>query len=493
MTSQQYQAHLFARGYCIYPSSLDFAPPDRFRVHPVDGWVIASHPTCPVTTVQNAAGNSFVAIIGYVLDIANAHDSSQRVANDLLRLLEISEDSFLRRLDDIGGRHVVFYGRAGDVSLVGDACMTKTAYYGTNQPFVASHASMAALVCGTEPSTQKLLRDKHAARRQGYGYPAGTTPYRNVMQLMANTLLRLPTMAVERFYPRAPIAQKDVSEVSSLLLDDFTTQTSVLRSSFQIYCSLTGGLDSRISLASFRDPAKDAIYFTYLTQPAHSVDALLATDIAAHCGLRHRLLTQTERPAESFGEFKRVISKNTYHSHNIRAAFRYLDLFDEKSIHLRSNLFEIGRGFYRGKRSLPASLSAEGMRQLYLPQSGGANDDITESFEHYIHRSSFDRSIFNFDPYDVFYWEQRMSCWHALVLVEADPSTDTYQLFNSRRCIEVALSLPLHERVNGAVFKSIISARLPALADFPINPRNYISRDATSPTPAEPSLPNASS
>jgi len=73
----------------------------------------------------------------------------------------------------------------------------------------------------------------------------------------------------------------------------------------------------------------------------------------------------------------------------------------------------------------------------------------------------------NYDPLDMFYWEHRMSVWHAGVVQEVDGAWDSIALFNSRRVLEPMLQV--EERGNGEVLREICRQANPAVLDVPIN------------------------
>jgi hypothetical protein len=64
-----------------------------------------------------------------------------------------------------------------------------------------------------------------------------------------------------------------------------------------------------------------------------------------------------------------------------------------------------------------------------------------------------------------------MSTWHAQALSGSDMAFDTSILFNSRRLLELMMSVPLQDRRKATLFRRIIARRFPQIADVPVNPR----------------------
>src|SRR5690606_22046854 len=100
----------------------------------------------------------------------------------------------------------------------------------------------------------------------------------------------------------------------------FGVQAKLLSTRFRCHISLTAGLDSRVSLAAFKDFRKEIETFSYSTQSAHEVDVKVASVIADQCRLEHAILNSKIEDKEDFHSFVGVVSQNNYHKHNLVAA-----------------------------------------------------------------------------------------------------------------------------------------------------------------------------
>lgn len=460
---------LYARGFCIMPEGRG-DPPSRFRSTFIEGWRVSVEPRSQLASAASGDGR-FVVLIGYVLDIANGHDDGARIAQSLLAALSDSERSFFASLDYLGGRYAVFYGDRAGASILGDACATRTIYYSRSEPFISSHYEILAKECGTGRSDHWNVRRTDRNRHTTYGYPAGTTPDRNVGLLMGNMVLRIKSMTYERYYPRRELPNLSVEDAATAIREHFETQLKVLAGRYRIVCSLTAGLDSRCTLAALRPFLDRSKFFTYATQENHEADARIAALLAKRHGLEHELMPRQDTESDVFQKFKAVLARNNYHPHNREAAYGYLSLFRPGDIHIRSTMYEVARAFYRVSRKRPEELDAEGMAALYYRHFGESDRDLVFAFSEYIAQSNFGQQFWNHDPYDLFYVEQRMSCWHALVLLEADPSVDTYMLMNARCCLEAGQAVPQENKIDASVLKAIISDMWPELLELPVNPK----------------------
>ena len=469
MGSLRESPYLWARGFMIAPEGR-YQPPAGFCSVAVQGWTLSTESRTQVSSMAAADGR-FVVVIGYVLDVRAVHDDVDLIVRTLLDALGISEAAFFAYLDQLGGRYAVFYGDRNRASILGDACATRTIFYARTEPLIASHHALVAEACGAGRSDHWQARQADRRRHTTYGYPAGTTPDRNVGLLLGNMVLRLDSMTYERYYPRRDLPSLSIEDAAATLAVYFHNQLDVLVRRYRIVCSLTAGLDSRATLAALRPYLDGCRFFTYRTSDDHEIDAVLAALIARRHRLAHGLMPTPDTASDGFARFKKILRRNNYHPHGTAAAYGYLSLFQPGDIHLRSNLYEIARAFHRSRREWTEELDARGMAALYFREFSDQDHDLVDAFSDYVETSEFATGLWNYDPYDVFYLEQRMSCWHALVLLEADPSVDTYLLMNARCCLEVGLAVPRTERIAASVFTTMMADLWPELLELPINPK----------------------
>ena len=234
--------------------------------------------------------------------------------------------------------------------------------------------------------------------------------------------------------------------------------------------SLTAGIDSRLSLAASRKYHQKCRFFTYVTpgNRIHAIDVSVATEIARVYGLPYQSVPLTVSGPD-YDHFRHCAARNTYYRHGPSVAFLCARLFG-RVIHLRSNLAEIGRAFYRKNGPLPEIASGLEMVHVYNFELLG-NALVIEMFDEFHQETEFGNR-FNYDGYDLFYWEHRMGGWLSQVIIESDLAFDTHILFNARRILQAMLAVPLADRVKASLFHEIIHRELPEIAWIPINPQD---------------------
>jgi hypothetical protein len=212
------------------------------------------------------------------------------------------------------------------------------------------------------------------------------------------------------------------------------------------------------------------------------MDASVAFRIAERFGLSHRLV---DVPSDiehwsDFAAFDSTMSKNTYLKHGRHIAYLYWKTFGIRpTLHIRSNLAEIGQTFYFKLGLSPPLARPSDLTGIYRPSLLG-NVLVDDAFVEFYEAARFD-AIYDYDPYDMFYWEHRMGTWHSHVLIESDPGFDTHVVFNCRRILTALLSLPFEARKNGSVFSRATALCWPELTEFSINPEDWMTRYGEAP------------
>jgi hypothetical protein len=464
----------YIRGYLVTDSERADLPQGFSFAGLLHGYYIYTHEL--LRAWSSGLNGNELWLLGFAIDIRDGA-STQECADRLCKALSVSEDHFFDVLDFISGRYVIVYAMGSAVRLLHDACAVKAVYYVKNRLIAGSHARLVAEADGAEaegfrPSLTELAKEKHGLRYR-YGYPGLTTPYENVIWLAPNTLLEFETMTTRRYFPRGPLVEMSVEEAADIVLKMLSAQIgSLLSSGNKLLVSLTAGIDSRVTLAATAQYMRDIKYFTYFVTKAHSIDMDVARNIAGKYGLDHDsfVCRFTKELKTNFMEFGDAMAHNAYIEHSLLLNRYYLQRFGKEGyLHVRSNLGEIGRAFYRKLRQRPKTLELSDIINVYN-FSYSKYPEIVDAFSEFRERALFRTYLFyNYDPYDLFYWEFRMGAWHSQVVIGSDIAFETCILFNAREILKVLLSVPFEDRLSAVIFKRMIKDSLPQLEDIPIN------------------------
>lgn len=428
----------------------------------------------------------YVALLGLVVDLLNDSIVLTEIAQNLLKTLLESESLFFDYLDLLSGRYVVIYrqSRRAPPYMLGDATnMLKVNYSNGNKISSSNIFLIDELVGGGKVWRKSYLENRTLWK---YGSLGDLSPIEGVKILTPNHRLNLNSYEINRFYPRAKIQENsNVCLIAGIVYEMFDRQQSLLEKKYNIYNSLTAGLDSRFTLAVAKKNKDKQIFFTYLFNDAHLVDAQVASKLAKKLGLNHKLLVgdiyKYQHLLENIGSqiisvdgmsdsLIAMLSEWDWYGHGNKLVGAYRNMlfsqFSERPcLHVRSNLFEIGQAFWGGRAG--ECRNSRDILEKTRKDWAGACDVV---FNDYFDSNEINsESVFGLDLLDVFYWEHRCGTWVSEVLQATDFAFNTHSYVNCRKIIEYMLSLKFNDRVDMLLFKSVIAANLPEIEDVPIN------------------------
>lgn len=420
------------------------------------------------TTRKDISYSNWVVIYGEAIDLKSPLKKGQEIARDLADSLMQAELHFFDHLDYIGGRYIIIYCHNGNIKVLNDAAGLKTVFYSTCFNYISSHVELIK-----ENLNDCGYSEVYEFRKElANGYPGIETPYKNIKILTPNTLISKPSNKVIRYFPREDLERGEVDEVVDSVYNYLKSYLKGLLNRGKLAISLTAGRDSRVTLAVAKGLYDDIKFFTYSGRPAHEIDVEVAKIIAIRLGLNHIIIDKNldDDEKENFKLMNRVLSKNTYYNHSRQLAYKYHQNFNSKITHIRSNLAEIGISWYQqgGRKNFN---SIDEFTSIYR-KGREDNETIAKAFRHFAETVEIDK-IYNYDTYDMLYWEHRMGVWVSLVLIESDVAFDTHILFNARCILKSLMSVDFETRINSVVFNTLIDRYINELDDIPINPKSF--------------------
>ena len=298
------------------------------------------------------------------------------------------------------------------------------------------------------------------------------------MMLTPNAALDLDEMMPARVWPSRPLPERSVKEAAEIVREHMDGVVRYIQQNHRLLVSVTAGLDSRLTLSFLKD-AKNVQFFTYYRNDQRDSDFHdLAFAEVLHDQLRRNVevLRLGDFPAMPKG-FRWLIETNTFISHQKHLAWVYAHRYgaEENLVHLRSNISEVGREFWRGKGFEIGS--GKDLARVYLQADkeypAAYVFRVITLFEEFDQVTGLSACRDLVDLKSLFYWEFRMASWHAQLVAESDPAFETLSLFNCRAVLEAMLSVPRAERAAGSVLRRIISDNWPELAGYPVNGKPF--------------------
>jgi hypothetical protein len=464
-STNKFGSQLFARGYILREKSKPVAPlhweHGSFR-----GYYYAHDPQLVRQTATLGAVE--LLIFGLICDVRRPKDSPATHAQVLVGALARSEDEFFDELSFSCGRYVVVCaGTKGERFVVTDATGMKSALYlaGADR-VVASHS---ALLKENVPGA--TLRKELSIK---FGYPGLRCPVQDAFFLSPNTKLSLTDFSVTRFWPLRPIEKRSLEDATRRVRANMKGVVAFLERHYQPIVAVTAGLDSRVTVSFFRD-VKKAQYFSYFRERKVNTDGLDQDFAILFRDTYQRPVTLIEprKGTRCDPDFSRIQELNAYYEHAKSVAWKYYGLFSSqpKALHVRSNISEVGRDFWRTAR-FPIR-NGEDLARLYLhKRKTGAPEyvsEVTALFEEFAEVTGILQCSDFIDIKSLFYWEFRMASWHSQVVIESDPAFESISIFNCRDTLEALLSVSLEQRKNSLILRNVIKKNWPALTEHPVN------------------------
>jgi len=467
ISKNEYNKELFARGYVF--SSRNTVAPDNW-VQGRFGNLYYAHDV-RLTVVEKNLHNFKLIFMGVMNDVRDPFVDAQSLSEKLIDALVKSEEEFLELLSFTCGRYVIAWQHREETWITTDATGMKAAYYVKDGgPVIGSHVRLVAWNM-IDPQDSPPIEMK-------FGYPGIRTPIKDVYSLTPNTKLNVFKRNVIRYWPTKKIQPLDLKAATSEAGDYLQGAFDHYASFFKPLVSVTAGLDSRVALAMSK--GKSAIeHFTYYRNDTVDTDRLDKdfVDFFTKVSGREVDLIELRLFGKANEDFAEIQSINTIYNHIKKLAWIYYNKHNSRKeiIHVRSNISEVGREFYRGK-NFPVK-SGQDLARIYLygdkQYTARYVFDVISRFTEFDAIAKTTACAEYVDVKSLFYWEFRMSSWHSGVVLESDPAFETVSIYNCRRTLQTLLSVKKEERLKSSILRNIIAEKWPELSEYDVNGKPF--------------------
>lgn len=360
----------------------------------------------------------------------------------------------------LAGRFVLLrMDKGGKMYVYHDTSATRSVYYSIACRLVSSHISLLASLVGASrlPYAEKDVR-----------YALDFTGFRDLYALLPNHRIEISSMFVERYFP------VKLNQFLSWSIEDKLNEAERLWSNSvnalcsrneQIAVSVTGGADSRVTLAFLRGYWDRVHSFTYgLNAEAASKyskvmskDFALARQLVDICGLSHHSFIDLSDLPPLGEDLRGLLQLNTVAAHGQRLVGAYRRTYPGDGwTHIRSTAIEVMRGYW-GKTASEARV-----RNIVNPANLPGVDERFPRFGYLSDMHGYTNS-------DLMYWELRMGKWHGEIMNENDAAFDTVLPQSVRRLFEIFLSFDYVDRKSSRFLYELVSRRAPWLHFVGIN------------------------
>ncbi|SEL20242.1 Asparagine synthase [Carnobacterium iners] len=435
------------------------------------------------------------AIIGHAYNPFDMKYKEVEILKDCIQEYKKNEEAFLEKISELTGIHIIVINDNGNLIVLQDCAGMKACYYGIakDDVCITSHPQLVGDIYNLEiDANVNELMQKWFFSLTGRYLPGDLSPYKLLKRLGPNTLIRYSEdFKLERFYPteRHPELSEDEYEESLNLI------AKVLKNNIELCTlkwdvpaiSLSGGMDSKTTLASangFYDKYK---YYSFHSKPQEIEDADAAHEICREIRVEHDIYAIPERneDIQDFEILKKIILHNASYIDNPKdneiRKFIYLSRLNDFDVELKSWVSEIGRAMW-GKKysvSLPETLTPRHFTIFQTRYFGSPKllRHSDRSYEDYLQRINLTQPIYNYEHADLFYWEFRFGSWGSNVATTQDISRHMVTMpMNNRKLMDMFLWFPHEYRKKDMVNRKVIKISNNEIAKLDINVDNMYLR-----------------
>lgn len=466
--------HPYPRGFVIFRRDMSPALPEGWSTVSLGDseWVFAHDHLEMPERAPVGDDDRWVLVHGMCL-YAGPDPRKMSPAERLAEAAAHGETEFLDMLDVLGGRHVVLLGNEDGFSLYQDAIGMRSVYFSSSAEIVTSHANLLNELSSHQKRTpeQGLNAFMRAWER---------TPYLGIDALLPNHSLTVPRFDIKRFFPRENNRFRDLSiqeRIDALRRLWDRQWESLMEIGPDLVMSVTGGNDSRTTLALLAEHLHSIQTFTYTTaKPANSpreaslkLDKIIVDQIKSCIALNHKYIVE---PAERAGieeRLKSTLAKNTIGTHGRWLLPHYLEFSArENTLHIRGNAYGLYKMAWLSKEN---SDTLHDLRKQYFRLT--KNDHQIESRQprekHFIEGIKrwdyFDRQ-FDYHRSELLFWELRLGRWASEIYNETDIAFNSLEPTNVRRMLELATSFTYSQKTKKLFQAELINDAYPLL-NFP--------------------------
>lgn len=465
------RSKLYCRGYLVTnrPVQTDAYPfYGAWSLNRLGPYQILTHPLCGCFLEKR--GNDGLCLLGHAYHPASGETSEQKILNKLCDFAPGSP-AFYDYVNELTGVFLLLAYSSRELSFLCDAVGLMSVFYTESAEafYISSHVNLIGDLTGfrEDPIVTRLKKGR-TFHYFGNQLPGNLTKFREVKRLNPNHYGRVDSTVeqIRFYYPHTlPLSQAEIVRRLRLLLEQ--TMAVIAEKWERPAISLTGGCDSKTTLAAAHKLYDRFRYFSYDSQPNETPDAKSAAAICSRIGVPH-LLYNIPYSDESFANIENIrrimiwndgdIVDNRPNDVRKRA---YLDQRSDYDVEVKSWASEVGRARYSkrycGKRSFGKSPSARKCATFYKFLLNRGDVQIARrEFRNYLNKyfqAAEERPI----PWqDQFYWEWHWPSRDGVILTCEHMFSDCITVpYNNRRILELLLSVPWEDRYRDTVYTAI--------------------------------------
>lgn len=397
-------------------------------------------------------------------------------------------------INELTGVFTLIFIDKNGVRIVGDPTCMQTTYYGLigGNFYISSHSHLIGDMLDLEWDKYiKELTGYRFYKLLGNSYPGNLSQYKEVKRLIPNheVLMTSNGLKVQRFFwpQKQNISNERIADrVSELMHKNMQLIAEKWK---KPAISMTGGCDSKTTLACAVGYYDKFRYFSYTSEPKETVDADAAKEICKAIGQEHwtDVIPENDDAYDDIEVTRAIMERNIgYGRENNRSDVRkrrYYEDTDKFDVEVKSWASEIGRAYYskrfngRKKFGKPTPRKLTTMYKFFAHnrQLVRKTDKV---FKDYL-MNYFERAKENpIDWQEQLFWEFRVPSWNGRVITgEHRYSFDITIPYNNRMILQLLVSAPIEDRINDTIYKMIRAKMNPVIDNTGIAVTNVLHTD----------------
>lgn len=434
---------------------------------------VISHPQ------ENTVWNNSYCMIGHAFNPVRGIKDEQEILQ-VIAAQETRQDVY-DCINELTGVFILLKFEEKGLRFLADPVGLQSVFYSyseTEKYYVSSHSNLIGdfLDLQMDSYITKLRHAKYF-RLFGNQLPGNLTQFSEVKRYVPNHVVCIDAGITEmRFYcPHSLSLSKP--EIESELIDLMSATMKLIAQKWvKPAISLTGGCDSKTTLACAMNEQSKYLCFSYDSQKNEKPDADAARKICDALGLEHLLysIPYSDDDIPDIEIIRAVISRNCGsvipNNRNDVRKRAFLDKANDFDVEVKSWASEVGRSRYTkryaGRKNFGDKPSPRACTTFYkfLFFNRVLVNKTDKVFEDYLNKF-FDADKSNPIPWqDQFYWEWHWPSRDGVVLTgEQKYSNDITVPYNNRKILELLLSMPEEDRINDTAYSDIRNLLCPQI------------------------------
>lgn len=302
----KYQETLFIRGYLITDKVIN-----DLQCYPFFGnWEKAKcgilNDGTNINIYYNNLQNCFtyegngisICLIGHAYNPFNMKYQEIEILKDCISAFQKNENAFFDEISKLTGIYVIVLNDKKRLIVVQDCAGMKSCYFGKvkGHIYISSHPQLVGDICNLEmdPFVAKLVKS-YCYNIGNRHLPGNITPFTELKRLGGNTYMEYSdAFKIKRFYPVGPHDEisnkaqfdKEIEKIVDIMYRNIELVTKKWE---RPAISLSGGTDSKTTLACANGLYDQFSYFSFHCKPQELVDANAAHLICNQIGVKHTI------------------------------------------------------------------------------------------------------------------------------------------------------------------------------------------------------------